>query len=244
MLGMKHEKDGVMRVVSQKPTMRGFWCVALCIAASGLGCVFTSGDGDGLFDPYEPDSSDGEWQQDVEDRREQRDNPRSADYRGDFEVELESELFTLSIDGAALGEATFVHVGQDLAGTPPHCQLTLADREPDAAGRQGYIIVQVLGDSCDLDVGVYDVYESVDEAFRNDGKVAVKTVQVNEETDSATHFYTFGAASGELEVLQVDAGSLIQAYLDVKMGEVEVDDKAAVASSMTVLGGFGAVAAP
>lgn len=213
-----------------------------------LGCVLSSGDGgEGDFDPFGlPSQGDDDWQEEVDERREDRDDPRSADYRGDFEVELRDELLSTTLDGRALGEATFKVVERDLFGTPAHCQLTLADREPDERGAQGYVIVQVFGGgrgSCVLDERVYEVVPTVDEAIRLEGAV-VKTVQVSVETDAEMNFFDYRISRGELEVLAREGADLIQAYLDVEMKTLTFNEEEEEAARLVVKGGFGAVAAP
>ena len=225
-------------------------CGALVVGVYfGLGCVISGGDGDGDdgFDPFGlPSQGSDDWEEDVEDRRQERDDPRSADYRGDFEVELRDEVVVTTLDGTSLGEATFKVVEQDLLGTPQHCQLTLADREPDARGVQGYVIVQVFAENtglCILDERVYDVVPTVEEAIQVQGAV-VKTVQVSIETDAEMNFFDYRTSRGELEVLEREGVDLIQAYLDVEMGTLIFNDEDEEVASLQVKGGFGAVAAP
>ena len=221
------------------------------IVAWGLGCIFgdggEGGDGFDLFPPAPP-AGEEEWREDAEERREERDDPRSVNYRGDFEVALTGDRVSAAIDGSRLGEATFKHVSADLTGTPPHCQLTLADREPDERGAQGYVIVQVIGPDCDLEPGEHAVYGAWQEASeRGDGQeggVVIKAVQVNVETDALTNYYDYEQPEGTLEIVRVERGDLIQAYLEVVMKGVSVNDGEVESAEMSVSGGFGAVAAP
>ena len=228
---------------------RRWICGALTVAISAsLGCVISGGgDGGDDFDPFGIPSQGGDdWQEDTEQRREDRDDPRSADYSGDFEVTLSDEVIETTLDGKSLGEATFKVVEKDLLGTPSHCQLTLADREPDARGVQGYVIVQVFGANtgyCVLDERVYTVVPTVDEAIRIEGAV-VKTVQVSIETDAEMNFFDYRASRGELEVLKRQGADLIQAYLDVEMETLTFNDEEEEPAKLIVKGGFGAVAAP
>lgn len=225
------------------------WAImgAIFVGAWSIGCVLEGGDGDGgLFEDLSTPTDDGEWMEDAEDRRRERDDPRSVNFRGDFEVKLLGERVNTSIDGAELGEATFKHVGEDLVGTPPHCQITLADRQPDASGAQGYLIMQIMGADCDVQPGEFTVYGSWQQA-REQGEqsgVILKTVQVTVETDAESTYYDYRQAQGVLEITQVERGELIQAYVDAEMTRLMLNDDAEQAANMKVEGGFGAVTAP
>lgn len=221
------------------------WVICgLCIGVWGLGCVLDGGDGgDGSLFPGSAPVEDDRWMEDVEDRREERDDPRSVNYRGDFELTLEGDVLRTVIDGSTLGEATFKYVSQDLAGTPPHCQITLADRVSDAKGAQGYVIMQLLGQGCDVEPGEYEVFGTW-QAAREKGGVVLKAVQVNVETDVVSDYYDYRGGGGTLEIVQVERGQLIQGYLVGEMSLLTFNDDAERPQKLSVEGGFGAVVAP
>ncbi len=235
---------------SDRSTTITWTLFVMCLGAWSIGCVLENGDGggDGLFDDFnQPPVPDDQWMEESEERRRERDDPRSTNYRGDFEVKLQSDRVDTAIDGASLGEATFEHVGEDLAGTPPHCQITLADREPDATGSQGYLILQVLGDDCDLEPGEFEVFGSWQEARRQESAgrgVVLKTVQITVETDAESTYYDYRQGEGTLEITQVDRGDLIQAYLEATMTRLTLNDDPEQDAALSVEGGFGAVNAP
>ena len=225
---------------------RGVWAwLALC-AAWGLGCVLETGEpGDEWGE--EPTVGERErWREDSEQRQEERDNPRSASYRGSFEVELSGEVAVV-LEGSRLGEATFRFVSEDLVGTPPHCQITLADRTPDERGAQGYVIVQYVGSAgCRVPVGEHALYGTWQEAVERGGGsgFVLKSGQVSIETDARSQWFELGSGSGTLVIDRVESGALIQGELDAVFGRKVEDDGAPEAAQVRVRGVFGAVLAP
>lgn len=210
------------------------------VLVAGLGCIIPHDanngyDGDGLFPDYS--LPDDDWEEDVAERRRERDDPTSAGFRGDFDLRLRGAE-SLQFNAKSLGEATHEHIARDLLGTPPHCQITLADREPDGEGRQGYLILQVLGDDCSLAAGTHAVVESVEVASAGD--VVVKSMQVDRETDESTRYATYTQGKGSVFI--DESGSLLSGLIDIDLSTVEIDDDGASSSELAIDGDFRAVA--
>lgn len=209
--------------------------------AAGLGCVIphdtNNDDGDAGFFPDYSRPADDDWEEDVAERRRERDDPTSPEFRGDFDLRLRG-VESLQFNAKSLGEATHEFIDRDLLGTPPHCQITLADREPDLDGQQGYLILQVFGESCSLAAGVHPVVESVEDA--GIGDVVVKSMQVDRETDEITRYATYSSGQGSVFIDQ--SGSLLSGLIDIDLSTVEVDDNAVSASELAIDGDFRAVA--
>lgn len=240
------------RAMSGRDEARFVWgatAAMLLVGAMGLGCIIGSPDGGddddgGIFDPFPSPQDDDQWMEDVEERREERDDPTSVNYRGDFGITLTGEV-AATLDGQGLGEATFELVREDLVGTPPHCQITLADREPDARGAQGYLIVQYIGDAgCDVPLGTHEIFSRWEDAEAAGGGYVIKTVQVDLETDTSVASFDYRGSEGSIEVVRVDRGELIQAAITGRMGRLTRDDGEEGGGALRVEGSFGAVARP
>lgn len=230
-----------MRPIQKTTTHATRWGMALGGMALLvlLGCIGPPSENNGgLFD-LAPIGGDDAWEDDVKERREARDNPGSPDYRGYFDVTLTGDHDT-TLNSFELGESTFMPVSSDLAGSPPHCLLTLADRTPDAEGRQGYLLLQFLGDDCDVRAGEYAVVSSLDEA-REGGAVVLKTVQVDTTTKEIYRFESFVYPTGTLKL--ESSRNTIEGTLSVELVGVRVDDEErAQTATLMVRGAFEAIA--
>lgn len=216
------------------------WLGLMLIAS--LGCIlpgpgFPEGGGDFPFD----DVSGDDWEEDVEERREERDDPSSVDYRGRFEATLGGER-RATLDADALGEATYEYIERDLTGAPPHCQITLADREPDAEGRQGYMIFQYLGPSCAPPAGTYELFGDWEEAAGQEAFV-LKTVQLDTETDDLVRYERFLGARGVLEITSSSFGR-VEGVFDLMLTRKIIDDGEELAAEVEARGDFEAVERP
>ncbi|MEC9396241.1 MAG: hypothetical protein VYE40_06860 [Myxococcota bacterium] len=214
-------------------------CLLGLLTPMTLGCLL-GGPGGGTGD----DGDDGilfgddEWQDDVDDRRMERDDPSSPLYRGTFELQLEGD-HEATMDSTELGESTYTFVDGDLVGTPPHCLITLADRQPDRRGRQGYILLQLFGSDCSPEPGAYELVGEWDgiDASR---QAVLKTVQIDVETEIIYNYYTYRSPEGTLDVSN-NNGSIV-GELDLRMTRVIIDDEEEKGANLSLLGSFDAIA--
>ncbi len=222
-----------------------------------LGCLITSTSGDdegdlfGFGPPsanntspagFNTDDEDEEWREESEERRMERDDPTSTEFRGSFSLNLTGER-TTTLDATELGEATYQFVEEDLFGTPAHCQFTLADRAPDARGQQGYMILQYFSvNNCLINTGTYDIASSWEEIPDGEDGLVVKTLQLNIESDTAVSYRTYTDPLGSVTLQK--SGPRIAGSVDLDFGQRAVDDGAPEDITLRVIGDFEAVTKP
>jgi hypothetical protein len=215
-------------------------CLLGLLTPMTLGCLLggpSGGDGDNGDDGILFGDGD-EWQDDVDDRRMERDDPESPLYRGTFELQLEGD-HEATMDSTSLGESTYTFVEGDLVGTPPHCLITLADREPDRRGRQGYILLQLFGSDCTPEPGAYELVGEWD-GIDASKQAVLKTVQIDVETEIVYNYYTYRSPTGTLDVSNSN-GSIV-GELDLRMESVIIDDGDEESANLSLLGSFDAIA--
>lgn len=204
------------------------------VGLAGLGCL-VPGEGGGL-DLDLGGAGDDEWEEDVEERRRQRDDPSDPEFRGRFDVQLGGAR-QMTLDASSLGEATFEHVEQDLIGSPPHCLITLADREPDAQGRQGYMLLQRQGPSCDLEPGELEVVGDWEQAPAGSRAIVFKTLRLDIENEQMLQSESYGQPGGVVTITEAN-GRSISGVFDVMMGEHSVEGGEPEPTELEVMGDF------
>ena len=143
------------------------------------------------------------------------------------------------MDSTELGESTFTFVEGDLIGTPPHCLITLADREPDRQGRQGYILLQLFGNDCSPSEGSYELVGEWD-GIDAEKQAVLKTVQIDVETEILYNYYTYKSPTGTLDVS--NNNDSIVGEIDLRMSRVVIDDEEEVSAELSLRGSFDAIA--
>jgi len=205
--------------MTKNSKLRYAWGAPLTLAM--LGCFIPAGP---EIDPGQPDFDDEPY---VNPQHRERDDPQSENYRGRFSLSVTGED-TLTLDSSSLGEATYSYVGDDPFGAPPHCALTLADRTADSSGYQGYVIIQIFGDTCPS-AGSFAISSLADGDTPDPGTASIKTLQIDRETDTESVFTSYLDTRGSLTLIEQRNGVLRGSFVTTSFARrVDGDDQDAM----------------
>ena len=206
--------------------------------------------GDGTYDddnndpdgpPVTPDPRDDPKYDPQE--HAQRDDPRSPEYRGRFEVNIDLKAEELRLNGLRLGEATYTHFEYDGLSFSPHCLISMVDMRPDEQGRTGYLVLKFPGMDCALLPGDYVATDEAQSAEDQPGVVLIKAIHVEQEDDQGFRSKTFQDTSNVVTI-DFSGDETIKGDLDIVTKSFLTEDDQSVSVDGSVRGRFEAVYLP
>lgn len=229
----------------RRPTLLTLWALLLSLAA--LGCLIPDVD-DGQ------DGQDGEdgnnWFPDLNNNTNnapnndpgrptnpERDDPSSPNYRGNFEAILSGDL-AMTLDADGLGEATYSQVPAMQGFNEAHCLISLIDREPDAQGQTGYLLLHFPGERCPGQ-GTYTVVNEGDSVEAGSAHILFKSMELEAEGADGASYSSFSNASGLLTIT-ANRDGVLKGELSLKLGMRAVDDAPPRGVSVEVRAAFDA----
>lgn len=200
---------------------------------------FEDNNGDGVVDPPDP-RDDPKY--DPEEHA-QRDDPRSSEYRGRFEVNIDLKAEEIRLNGLRLGEATYTHFDYDGLSFSPHCLVSMVDMRPDSEGRTGYIVLKFPGINCSLLPGDYEVFDEVEGVEERPDAVIVKAIHVEQENGRGFSSKTLQDTSNTVTIEYTDDRT-IKGDLNISAKSFLSEDDERVSIDGIVKGRFEAIFLP
>lgn len=160
----------------------------------------------------------------------QRDDPRSDQYRGRFEINIDLKAEEIRLNGLRLGEATYTHFEYDGLSFSPHCLVSMVDMRPDTEGRTGYVVLKFPGIDCNLLPGEYEVLDEAEGVEERPDAVLIKVIHVEQEDDKGFASKTLQNTSNlvtieytEDQSITGDLNIITKSYLSEEDKSVSVD---------------------
>jgi hypothetical protein len=226
----------------RRPTILTLWTLLVSLAA--LGCLIPEvddgqddEDANNWFPSFNNNTNNSPNNDPGRPTNPERDNPSSPNYRGNFEAIISGDL-SMTLDADGLGEATYSRVPAMRGFHEAHCLISLIDREPDAQGRTGYLLLHFPDERCP-GAGAYTVVNEGDSVEAGSAHILFKSMMLETETPNGASYSNLSNASGLLTITASRNG-VLKGELYLKLSMRSVDDGPPAGTSVEVRAAFDA----